>query len=75
MNNYIALVADRAGRYAHVWGSAPNWNQFSNQLEDSGCEVIENQTYDWEGCNTEEIAEDCLTVHQLLNDTTFMPHE
>jgi hypothetical protein len=74
MNNYIALVADASGRYAHVWGNAPTWSKFSDQLEDIGCEVIEDQTDDWVGCSKEEIAEDCLSVHQLLNDSDFIPH-
>lgn len=75
MNNYIALVADASGRYAHVWGHAPVWAKFCDQLEDIGCEVIENQTDEWDGCSPDEIAEDCLTVHQLLNDSDFIPHE
>ena len=74
MELYIALIADRTGRYAHVWGSAPTWSQFHDQLEDAGCEVIEDQSEDWDGCDQDEIAEDCLSVHQLLNDTTFIAH-
>jgi len=71
---FIALVTDRTGRYAHVWSEACTWTQFTDQLEDIGCEVIEDQTDDWEGSSKEEIAEDCLLVHQLLNDTDFIPH-
>jgi len=74
MSFTIALVTDRSGRYAHVWGVPTSWNQFIDQLEDAGCEVIEDQTDDWEGCTPEEVAEDCLTIHQLLNDTDFIPH-
>ena len=70
----VALVTDRSGRYAHVWGVTSNWNHFVAQLEDIGCEVIENQTEDWDGCTRDEVAEDCLTVHQLLHDTDFIPH-
>lgn len=70
----IALVTDRSGRYAHVWGEPGSWDQFVDQLEDAGCEVIEDQTEDWEGCDKDEVAEDCLTVHQLLHDTDFIPH-
>ena len=40
MTLHIALVADRTGRYAHVWGTARTFNQFIDQLEDIGCEVI-----------------------------------
>lgn len=74
MTNYIALVADRAGLYVHVYGSAPNWKQFSKQLEDAGCEVIENQTEEWSDCTKDEIAEDCFTIHQLLSFTPFVPY-
>jgi len=70
----VALVADRSGRYAHVWGVPRSWNHFVDQLEDAGCEVIEDQTEDWDGCTRDEVAEDCLTVHQLLHDTDFIPH-
>ena len=49
MQTRIALIADRSGRYAHVWGTAPTWNQFVDQLEDAGCEVVEDQTEDWDG--------------------------
>lgn len=75
MQTRIALIADRSGRYAHVWGTAPTWDQFVDQLEDAGCEVVEDHTEDWDGCSRDEIAEDCLTVHQLLNDSDFMPHQ
>ena len=75
MQTHIALITDRTGRYAHVWGTAPTWDQFVDQLEDAGCEVIESQLEDWEGCTTDEIAEDCLSVQQLLNDTDFIPHD
>ena len=36
MTLHIALVADRTGRYAHVWGTARTFNQFIDQLEDIG---------------------------------------
>ena len=74
MTTHIALIADASGRYAHVWGEAPTWDKFCDQLEDIGCEVIEEQTEDWDGCTKEEIAEDCLSVHQLLNDSDFIAH-
>jgi hypothetical protein len=71
---FIALVTDLTGRYAHVWGEAKNWSQFTDQLEDIGCEVIEDQTIEWQGCSKEEIAEDCMSVHQLLIASDFVPH-
>jgi len=57
-----------------VWGEPRTWNAFIDQLEDAGCEVIEEQTDDWEGSTREEIMEDCVSVHQLLTDTDFVPH-
>lgn len=74
MSIRIALVADCAGRYAHVWGEPRTWDQFVDQLEDAGCEVIEEQTEDWEGSTRDEILEDCLSVHQLINHPFFVPH-
>jgi hypothetical protein len=48
MQSYVALVADMTGRYAHVCGTAIDWDSFVDQLEEVGCEVIENQTEDYE---------------------------
>jgi len=48
MQSYVALVADMTGRYAHVYGNAIDWPSFADQLEGVGCEVIENQTEDYE---------------------------
>ena len=68
---HIALIVDRSGRYAHVWGEAPSWNKFVDQLEDLGAEVVEEQTDDWD---KDEIAEDCVAINQLLSGTDFLPH-
>ena len=70
----VALVTDRTGRYAHVWGEPRTWGQFVDQLEDAGCEVIEDQSIDWDGCTMDEIKEDCMSVHQLLTHSDFVPH-
>lgn len=75
MSTHIALIVDARQRYAHVWGEAPSWSKFVDQLEDLGCEVVEEQTEDWEGSTKEEIAEDCVSVHQLLNDSDFVPYQ
>jgi hypothetical protein len=71
---HIALIVDRSGRYAHVWGEAPSWGKFSDQLEDLGAEVVEEQTDDWEGSTKDEIAEDCVAINQFLSGTDFLPH-
>jgi hypothetical protein len=72
---HIALIVDARQRYAHVWGEAPSWDKFCDQLEDIGCEVVEEQTEDSEGSTKEEIAEDFLSVHQLLTGTDFIPYD
>jgi hypothetical protein len=74
MSIHIALIVDRSGRYAHVWGEAPSWSKFIDQLEDLGAEVVEEQTDDWEGSTKDEIAEDCVAINQLLSGTDFLPH-
>jgi hypothetical protein len=71
---HIALIVDRTGRYAHVWGEAPSWSKFSDQLEDLGAEVVEEQTDDWESSTKDEIAEDCVAINQLLSSTDFLPN-
>jgi hypothetical protein len=71
---HIALIVDRTGRYAHVWGEAPSWSKFVDQLEDLGAEVVEEQTDDWEGSTKDEIAEDCVAINQLLSGTDFLPY-
>jgi hypothetical protein len=72
---HIALIVDATGRYAHVWGEASSWDDFIDQLEELGAEVIEEQTSDWEGYTKEEIDEDCISIGKLLIDTDFVPYE
>jgi hypothetical protein len=69
---YVALIADSSGRHAHVYGNANSWDQFHDQLEDIGCEVIENQTSEWDG-DEEAIKEDCIHINNLMKDTDFIP--
>ena len=75
MTRYVALIADRTGRYAHVAVNAYNWNNAIDQLEDAGCEVVENQSDDYEDCWEEELNEvGVLTITQLLQNTDFMAY-
>jgi hypothetical protein len=73
MQSYVALVADMTGRYAHVYGTAIDWPSFVDQLEEVGCEVIENQTDDYEPID--ELTLDDLheygviTVQELITHT------
>lgn len=70
---YVALVADQTGRYAHVYGNANSWSSFVDDLEDIGCEVIENQTQDWDG-DLKAIKEDCIYIQDLLKVTDFVAY-
>ena len=73
MQTYVALVADMTGRYAHVYGTAIDWFSFTDQLEEVGCEVIENQTDDYEPIDEltlDDIHEyDVVTVQELITHT------
>jgi hypothetical protein len=69
MSHYVALVADATGRYAHVYVPGRNWSNVVDQLEDIGCEVVENQTddYELEDFASPENLEECglVTIAQL----------
>lgn len=70
---YIALVADATGRYAHVYGNANSWHQFIDQLEEIGCEVIENHTDDYDDLTPDELKEyDVIPIQNLIKDTDFV---
>lgn len=70
---YVALISDATGRYAHVYGNANSWSQFIDELEDAGCEVVENQTEDYE--SLEDIQEHCVTIQQLTGEeSNFIPY-
>jgi len=78
MSHYVALVTDAAGRYATVYVPGRTWDSVVDQLEDVGCEVIENQTDDYEiedFKDTESMNEVGLwTLNDLINKTNFIPH-
>lgn len=69
---YVALIVDAWSRYTHVYGNANSWDSFSDQLEDIGCEVVENQTNEWDG-DEQAIKEDCIHISKLIKDTDFVP--
>ena len=73
MQSYVALVADMTGRYAHVYGTAIDWPSFTDQLEEVGCEVIENQTDDYEPIEEQTLDDmheyDVVTVQELITHT------
>ena len=75
MTQYVALITDSTGRYAHVTVNSNTWFGVINQLEDAGCEVIEDQSEDYEGYWPEELRDmDVLTIDQLLTESNFVSH-
>jgi len=75
MSIYVALTADDSGRYCHVYGTADTWHNYVDQLEDLGCEVVENQTDDYDiqdlGIIDDEIG--VVPITKLLTSTDFIP--
>jgi hypothetical protein len=78
MTQYVALVADMTGRYAHVLVNANTWDNAIGQLEDAGCEVVENQTDDYE---TEDFKDQesmqevgLWSISELISKTNFVSY-
>ena len=69
---YVALIADATGRTAHVYGNTNSWDQFVDELEDIGCEVVENQTEEYE--SLAEIQHCCISTNELVNSSDFVGH-
>ena len=81
MKNYVALVADATGTTAMVYVQANSWHEVVNTLEEIGCEVVENQTDDYDEedfaspASLEEVG--VLTLDQLKQHTkncVFVPY-
>ena len=73
MKTYVALIADAAGRYGHVYGTAIDWPSFVDQLEEVGVEVVEDQTSDYDDIDTLSIDDmheyGVVTVQELTAHT------
>ena len=73
MQTYVALIADAAGRYGHVYGIAIDWPSFVDQLEEVGVEVVEDQTSDYDDIDTLSVDDmkeyDVVTVQELTTHT------
>ena len=73
MQTYVALIADASGRYCHVYGTAVDWPNFVDQLEEVGVEVVEDQTSDYDDIDTLSVDEmkeyDVVTVQELTTHT------
>lgn len=78
MAHFVFLVADLTGRYAHVYLQAPTKVNAIHQLEDVGCEVIEDQTDDFDHedfASPAALAEvGAIPIDRLTKDTDFVPH-
>ena len=74
MSIHVALISDYGSGIWHVYGEAQSFGMFACQLEDLGCQVIENQSDEWEGYTKEEVEEDACSIAQLLADPRFTPH-
>ena len=76
MNTYVALIADASGIYCHVYGTANTLPNYIDQLEELGCEVVENQTDDYDiqelGTIDDEIG--VVPINKLLTSTDFIAH-
>ena len=75
--NYVALIVDATGRYAFVWVEAESWDEAIDQLEDVGCEVVEDQTmeYEPEDFKPEAMKElGVCTIFELVNSPDFIAH-
>jgi hypothetical protein len=77
-NKYVALVVDAQGRDANVLVEATNWGNALGQLEEAGCEVVENQTsdYDPEDLLTSDARAEVgvIGIDELLTNSNFLPH-
>ena len=78
MSHYVALVADATGRYATVYVPGRTWSNVIDQLEDIGCEVIEDQTDDYElsDFNDKESMKEVglWTISDLVSKSNFVAH-
>jgi len=81
MTYYVALVSDLTGRYANVLVQANTWDQAIDQLEDAGCEVIEDQSEDYEEYGIglfpqlEELKDvDVIPINELTTHSDFVVH-
>jgi len=71
--HFVALIADAAGRYGHVYGTAVDWPSFVDQLEEIGVEVVEDQTSDYDDIDTlsiDDMHEDGVIAIQELTTHT-----
>jgi hypothetical protein len=82
MNKYVALIADATGRYAFVFVEALSWDEAIDQLEDVGCEVIEDQTDEYESEDLEKFTTTAnyraeygvCTISELVRNPDFIAH-
>lgn len=75
---FVALIVDAAARFANVHVPAQTWKEVIDILEDAGCEVVEDQTeeYDPEDLASAKALNKAgvMTIDQLLHHSTFIPN-
>ena len=82
MNNYVALIADAAGHYAFVLTKAKSWDEATGHLEDLGCEVVEDQTDEYDADDLEKLEATreyrleygVCTLSELMVNRNFIAH-
>lgn len=76
--SFVALIVDATSRYAAVHVPAQTWKEVIDILEDKGCEVVEDQTMEYEPedfVSTETLNHvGVITIDQLLNNSNFIPN-
>lgn len=79
MTKHIALIVDAAARSAWVCVEATDWDAAVGILEDHGCEVVEDHSDDYDEEDIETTASlnaaGVITIHQLLEDSDFIPNQ
>jgi len=74
MKLHVALIADARGYYCHVYGKSNSWDQFLDQLEDLGVEVVENHTDEYDDWDEDEIYEDLISIDKLRTHSDYVPY-
>jgi hypothetical protein len=79
---YVALIVDAAGHYAFVVTKAKDWDEAIDQLENIGCEVVEDQTDEYEADDLENLMTSkefrieygVCSLSELIVNRNFIPN-
>jgi hypothetical protein len=76
LNEHLCSTHCRCQWRTHVYGTANTWHNYCDQLEELGCEVVEDQTDDYDiqdlGTIDDEIG--VVPINKLLTSTDFIAH-